>query len=576
MFVKRISESPGSLGASRTENRESGASKGTAAVLAGLAVLFAFGAAAQTPAPPVLNVPYQCADGITYTVTICKPYRADQWCETVEKQNGNLVTTMDSAWSQMTGRLKGCTVTPPSATPAAPTPPASQPPANSQQTFNPPYLKEFPTVDQIMAEVKGSTAQDTANRQLSALHELGQLIGVLAGPRLQANQMTPDEVRMLTTYFNAYTNFAKSAANPQDSYVGQTAFTAYLFQTFPMPDIQQLWQASMNQVPGQPGGSNAQTLPPTNDPSQLAIRRCFELGGTGLQCVGAGMGEGLKQMIGIDLSGLTGPGKAGIVVLGTFKASSGLTFNFADANVDIGNCGKMVQGAHGYTVGTSGGRWSINIANQPQAFVVTLGPDGKAAGPAADDITGQQVTGYEVETNRKTGLEVSRTPIYGPITVHCSIGALAPGPGVILDAGLSTSGSSVLSALGSVLSTMAGDSSNDHNQFTVPPGPRMAGLFTNSSGLKIQFNDGNAVIDCAQAHVLARYEVSLQGGAAVVSLKSDGTNPFTLGVHSDGSLDLSQPLTVNGKLMTAMDDNANPIFRPTTATCNAGALVAAK
>jgi len=546
------------------------------ALHAGLSIILALAAAAQSPAPPVLNVPYQCANGITYTVTICKPYRADQWCETVEKQNGNLVTTMDSAWSQMTGRLKGCTVTPPSATPAAPTPAASQPPANSQQTLNPPYLKEFPTVDQIMAQVKGSSAQDTANRQLSALHELGQLIGVLAGPRLQANQMTPDEVRMLTAYFNAYTSFAKSAANPQDSYLGQMDFTAYLFQTFPMPDIQKLWEASLNQAPGQPGGSNAQTLPPTNDPSQLAIRRCFELGGTGLQCVGAGMGEGMKQMIGIDLSGLTGPGKAGIVVLGTFKASSGLTFAFADSNVDIGNCGKMVQGAHNYAVGASGGRWSINIANQPQAFVVTLGSDGKAAGPAADDITGQQVTGYEVETNRRTGLEVSRTPIYGPITMHCGIGALAPGPGVILDAGLSTSGSSVLSALGSVLSTMAGDSSNDPNQFTIPPGPRMAGLFTNPSGLKIQFNDGNAVIDCAQAHVLARYDVSLQGGAAVVSLKSDGTNPFTLSVRSDGSLDLSQPVTVNGKLMTAMDDNANPIFTPTTATCNAGALVAAK
>ena len=81
------------------------------AVLAGLAILFAMGAAAQTPAPPVLNAPYQCANGITYTVTVCKPFGAtDQWCETIERQNGNLVTAMDSSWSSMTGRLKGCTV----------------------------------------------------------------------------------------------------------------------------------------------------------------------------------------------------------------------------------------------------------------------------------------------------------------------------------------------------------------------------------------------------------------------------------------------------------------------------------
>jgi hypothetical protein len=428
-----------------------------------------------------------------------------------------------------------------------------------------------------MAQMKGSSAQDTANRQASALHDFGLMIGALAGPRVAQKQLTTDEVRMLTDYFNAYNGLAKSTANAPDTYVGNNDFTASLFHTFSMPTIQQLWLASNGQAPGQPGGSGTQSLPPTNDPAQIAIRRCFELGGTGLQCVGVGMSDGLKQMMGLDLSALTGPGKNGLVVLGTFKAATGLTFTFSDPNVDIGNCGKMVQGAHDYTVGVSGGRWTISIANQPQAFVVTLGPDGKATGPAAEDITGQQITGYEVVTNRKTGAQVSRTPVYGPITEHCSIGALTPGPAVTLDAGLSTSGSSMFSALGSVLGTMTGDGSeNSASQFSVPPGPRMAGAFTGASGLKIQFNDGNAVIDCAQAHVLAAYTVSLQGGTPTVAIKSAGTNPFSLSVLSDGSLATTQPVTVNGKLMTAMDDNANPIFAPTTATCNAGALVAAK
>ncbi|HEY1805699.1 MAG TPA: hypothetical protein VGG45_14585 [Terracidiphilus sp.] len=545
------------------------------AFLLGLAPLVATAAAAQTPAPPVLNVPYQCANGITYTVTVCKPFGAtDQWCETIERQNGSLVTTMDSSWSSMTGRLKGCTVASAPASPATPAPPAN---SGAQQTFNPPYLKEFPTVAQIMAQISGSSPIDTANRQASAMHDFGLMISALAGPRVAQQQMTPDESRLLINYFNAYTNLAKTTAAQPDAYVANQDFTASLFQTFSMPTIHQLWLASNSQAPGQPGGSGTQSLPPTNDPAQIAIRRCFELGGTGLQCVGAGMGEGLKQMMGLDLSGLTGPGKTGLVVLGTFKATSGLNFTFADANVDIGNCGKMVQGAHNYTVGVSGGRWAINIANQPQAFVVTLGSDGKAAGPAADDITGQQITGYEVVTNRKTGAEVSRTPVFGPITEHCSIGAMAPGPNLTLDAGLSTTGSSVLSALGPVLSTMAGDSpANDPNQFTIPPGPRMAGVFTSAGGLKIQFNDGNAVIDCAQAHVLARYDVSLQAGSPVVAIQSTGTNAFSLSVHSDGSLATTQPVRVNGKLMTAMDENANPIFAPTTATCNAGTLTAAK
>src|SRR5208283_174869 len=59
-------------------------------------------------APPILNSPYVCANGITYTVSACKPFGADQWCETTETQNGRLVTKMDSSWSSMTGRLR-CT-----------------------------------------------------------------------------------------------------------------------------------------------------------------------------------------------------------------------------------------------------------------------------------------------------------------------------------------------------------------------------------------------------------------------------------------------------------------------------------
>ena len=118
----------------------------------------------------MLNVPYQCADGITYTVTICKPYRADQWCETVEKQNGNLVTTMDSAWSQMTGRLKGCSVTPAPRDPGSPASLSASRQIRSRPSIRHHLFKEFPTVDQIMTQVKEHRArQDTANRQLSAL-----------------------------------------------------------------------------------------------------------------------------------------------------------------------------------------------------------------------------------------------------------------------------------------------------------------------------------------------------------------------------------------------------------------------
>jgi hypothetical protein len=560
----------GQIGTFPTTFRRLIAARGVFTVLAALAMLSGASTVAQAPAPPILNSPYICPNGLTFTVTTCKPYRADQWCETVEKQNGNLVTTMDSAWTQMTGRLKGCTNAG-NSNAASPAPAASAQPASSaQQSFNPPYLKEFPSVDQIMSRLKGSDAQDTAYRQLTALHEFGQIISAMAGPRAAQNQFSPDEIRILTAYFNAYTSLTKSTFNPQDAYAGKPDFTAGLFTTFNMPTIQQLWQNAQKMTANQDSGTTP--LPPTNDPSQLAMRRCFELGGTALQCVGTGMSSGFQQMIGINLSALGGSSKSGLTIIGTFKSGSGLMFTFADGNVDIGNCGKMVKGGHDYSVSIAGGKYAINIGNQPQALNIMLGLDGKAIGPAAQDITGQQVTGYEVTTNLKTGAEVGRQPIYGPITVHCTVGALTPGPNVIEDSDTSAGGSSILSALGTVLGSMSGESTPVQPSF--PPGPRMAGVFTGAGGLKIQFNDSNAVIDCAQAHVLAQYTVSIQAGAAVAAVKN-GTTPFNLSVQSNGSLAGSGNVTVNGKVMTGLN-GSDPVFAPANASCPVGTLSAAK
>jgi len=541
----------------------------TAAVVLNLAAA----ACALGQAPPVLNTPYVCANGITYTVTICKPYRSDQWCETVEKQNGNLVTTMDSAWSSMTGRLAGCTVAAPSTSSSTNHSGATQPQPSggTQQALNPPYLKEFPSADQIMTQLKGSSARDTAYRQLTALHEFAQMIAALAGQRIAQNQLTPDETRIMTSYFNAYTNLAKSTANPQDAYAGSPQFTASLFTTFNMPTIQQLWEKA-NTMSGQPTGDNApRPLPATNDPSQIAMRRCFELGGSALQCVSSGMGEGLKQFMGIDLSAFTGSAKPGLVILGTYTASSKLSFAFADRGVNIGSCGQMVQGTHNYSVSVSNGKYVINIANQPQALLLTLGSDGKASGPAAQDITGQKITGYNVVTNVKTGVVVSRTPILAPITEHCTVGTLKPGDPVAVDPGLPSSTPGVISALGTVLDTLSG---NAPRQLMLPPGPRMTGVFTGAGGMKIQFNDGSAIVDCAQAHILTPYSVSLQAGTAVVTV-SNGSSPFNLVVRADGTLSGSGTATINGKIMTALS-GADPVFAPVTASCPLNSLAMSK
>ena len=371
-----------------------------------LVLLLAGAVARAAQAPPILNSPYVCANGIAYIVSVCKPYRADQWCETTETQNGRLVTKMDSSWSSMTGRLQGCTNAaagkPASAAPSAPATAPAQPASGAQQSFNPPYLREFPTVDQIMAQVKGSSAQDTVYRQLTALHEFAQMIAALAGPRMQQNKLTADEARILTSYFNAYTALAKATPNPQDAYAGKNDFTASLFQIFHMPTIQQLWETGNKITASQQGGGNTQsTLPPTTDPATLAARRCVELGGSAMQCLGGALSTGSQQLIGINLDAMTSSGKTGLVLYGTYNGTTGLHFDFSDANVDIGGCGQMVKGVHGYSLGVAGGALAIKIDNQPQPLAMSLDPGKKMAGPAMQQITGQKVVGYYVETNLK-------------------------------------------------------------------------------------------------------------------------------------------------------------------------------
>lgn len=555
-----------------------------------LAANFAVGQAAPH-ADPQINVPYRCANGITYTILVCKPFGADKWCQWREDQNGQTVTTVNSTWSAMTGRLQGCTVASApsgSGTTAAP-PPLPQTAAGSQQALTPPYLKEFPSVDQVMTQTKGSDARDTLNRQMASFLQLKKILEDLAGSRWLRGQLTPDEARIHGNYDLAYNNLARPLNFPDDGYFAMPSFVASLFNTFPMPTVQSQWlaqnaqlaarvKASHQPMQGQPSAGpdtsgtpqDVRPLPATDDPGQLAIRRCAELGGTMLGCIGTGMGTDMSGMMGVNLSALGHPNKTGLVIFGSYTAAGGLSFTFSDASVNIGGCGRMVQGAHSYVVTAVAGRYTIDIANTPQPLVVTLAQDGKIAGPAAQDITGQQVTGYHVVTNLRTGMEVSRTPIFGPITVHCNVGSLLPGP----PTDPSPDSASVASGILTVMQNLTGTaSSTSKQQQLLPPGPRMVGTFSGAGNFRIQFSDANAVVDCAQAHVKIGYDVANQAGGAVIRLQN-GSNPFSLRVQSDGSLAVAGTVTVNGKLMIGMR-GSDPIFSPTTASCPGDALVAA-
>ena len=79
---------------------------------------------------------------------------------------------------------------------------------------NPPYLNEMPSVDRILAEVKGSDELDTLARQCGALEQMGHLIEVMAGPRrFRRPGYTADESRLKNLYDQSALNCTRKVEN---------------------------------------------------------------------------------------------------------------------------------------------------------------------------------------------------------------------------------------------------------------------------------------------------------------------------------------------------------------------------
>lgn len=578
-----------------------------------IALVSAFATFAQQA--PLLNVPYKCPDGRSFTFLSCTPVKTDQWCTSRWEQNGQLITTANSYYSSMTGRMAGCTPATPNQTAstsgttsktAATTPPAAAAPSQTAApqfpapgtALNPAYLKDFPSPDQIMAKVKGSSASDTTVRQIATLREFKQMIQDLAGSRWLHGQLTPDESRVWGAYDVAYNNLARPLNFPDDSdYFGRRDFINSLFSAFQMPNVQQQWNAvntanvakdqkqpnpasPANPPSNAPVGTNpyspipsgARPLPATNDPGQLAMRRCVELGGQMLKCIGSGMSADLP-FIGLDIPA---GNPHGLVIFGYYQGSNQTSFIFKDSTVVISGCGKLAAGDHAYTVQAFGTGFALKITNQPQTVIAAIGADGKLVGPASQVITGLQITGYTYQAKRDPvtggpvpGTEHNQVPTYGPIVQNCAIGTLPQGPPQDPTPVSTNPDGAILSALFSLVSTGSAVSSQTP---TLAPGPRMIGVYTNGSDFRIQFQDANAVIDCKQAHIISSYTVSDKGGVATVSV-ANGTTPFALAVSASATLTGPASVTVNGKLFTALN-GSDPVLTPTSATCSAASLSA--
>lgn len=82
----------------------------------------------------------------------------------------------------------------------------------------PPYLSQFPTVERVKAEVKGTDPVDTAARQQEAFWLLNQMITEVAGPRFDDDQLSKAEEDLMSQYGEAcqWYQYRERAPSPQD------------------------------------------------------------------------------------------------------------------------------------------------------------------------------------------------------------------------------------------------------------------------------------------------------------------------------------------------------------------------
>ncbi len=563
--------------------------------------------------PLQFNVPYHCEDGTDKVITRCQSNARGEVCVWRDEKNGQVIGERFNIRSQMDGWLKVCKVQSKPTAAASPLP-SAQPTTNAAWptgTLNPPYLNGMPTIDKVKREVQGKDPTDTLARQVAVLNKLPLVTQRFLIADRHRHDVTPDEQKVCGQYILAAQQLeesykkthtpteAKAFYGIHNDYEEDATFFRDMFKLFSpgfMEEYRKMdrsanewYQAHLEEEKriGQ-GPTDAQIAQSKtaqankgnspfvrNDPGTLAARRCVELGGSDLDCVGKGLSTGLMDMLGMGGMNLDPAAKAvrtGLVVAGVYQSQNSgqnvVFFRFADDEATLSSCGKLVGQPLKYTVTRQGPSLLIQFANTPKPFTAALGPDGNLVGPGPTDVQGQIITGYRHYTAYKRRVSDNTIvqgsqhdvaePIYAPKLERCTIGPLrSTGPVPSAD---------LLPALTSI---MTGDNSKIK---TIPAGPRMSGTYQNPGGLKIQFASEAAVIDCGEAHVASTYNVTNDATALRITLNKPG-GPLTLAMQPNGTLTGPATTDVEGRVVSG-STNDGITFAPRHAQCPVGTLTA--
>ena len=471
------------------------------------------------------------------------------------------------------------------------------------QAANADYTDDLPSVDRVKAEIKGSDPTDTMARQVAVLNYLYAYVDRIKLNRNYGGPYTPGEQRVMSAYslaaYQMSQGYAKSHTPAEataferlhgqyemnsDFYkdwsrrlIGKQSAAAYKNAETQLGATQKAHiEKEMEQYRKDSAEQQSAASGLSSDPTAVATRRCLELGGSSVGCMGKGLGAGFMDMIGFNTEEITGPGRAGVVLSGLYKnPSTTATLGFGADTVTLAGCGKLVSDPHGYTIDKQPGALRVTVANEPHPIVLTMRPDGGFTGPGLIDVKGKIIIGYHTVTTTQMidGYRAApdqcngpcqtstQVPDYAPAMARCTIGSLSPPPAPRPAPAQPANESGMMGMLTGVMNTMSPGNGE--------VGLRMAGQYDGGL-LLLDFRENSLILDCGLAHVRQPYTVENTPNALLVHVQNSG-GPFTLALEPDNSLRGSGSTTVNGRLVTGMQGE-NVTFAPRSEHCDISTL----
>ena len=310
---------------------------------------------AQQPDSLQVNASYQCSNGMTVTVTRCAKQNGLENCEFKIEQNGKLAFQGVNLREKVAAGVKSCRA-------QAASSPSSFPRTMAEQgkSFNPPYFNEMPSIELVKQEIQGKDPTDTLARQVAVFNELPTVITRFMLADRKRYDLTPDEQKITGKYqlaayeleqgykkthtpaeaqafFQLHGRYELDSALDREMHI-KLFSSAFLLQLGGADKARNEWyRAHLEQEKrvSEEAANAAKGGSPfvRNDPGTLAARRCVELGGSELECIGKGFWTGLTDMAGVDVDALNpigGSQFAGVIMNGSYQGVAGLWLSFSD------------------------------------------------------------------------------------------------------------------------------------------------------------------------------------------------------------------------------------------------------